>query len=61
MTNVVGVPAGAVKSFGPYGPEYEVLHEAAVEDWRRMAHIIVVRTGEELDYPLDDILTDPGA
>lgn len=52
---------GAVKQFGPWGPQYEVLGEAEPEDGKRMVRIVLVRTGEELDYPLEAILLDPEA
>ena len=57
----VAVPVGAIKQFGPYGPEYEVLGEAGAENGERMAHIVLVRTGEELTYELDAVLQDPEA
>ena len=57
----LSVPIGAIKQFGPWGPEYEVLSEAQPEDGKRMVKIVLVRTGEELDYPLEAILLDPEA
>jgi len=57
----VAVPIGAIKQFGPYGPEYEVLKEAEPENGQRMARIILVRTSEEVNYPLEAILQDPEA
>ena len=55
------IPIGVVKQFGPWGPEYEVLGAAEPENGRCMAKIVIVRTGEELDYPLEAILLDPEA
>lgn len=57
----LSVPLGTIKQFGPWGPEYEVLAEAEPENGKRMAKIVLVRTGEELDYPLEAILLDPEA
>lgn len=57
----LSVPLGTIKQFGAYGPEYEVKAEAKPEGGRRMVHIVIVRTGEELTYPLDAILLDPEA
>jgi len=61
LTPPVPVPVGIVKQFGPWGPEYEVVGEAAAENGQRMAKIVIVRTGEKVDYPLDAILLDPEA
>ena len=55
------VPVGAIKQFGPWGPEYEVLGPAPSENGELMAHIVLVRTGEEVNYPLHAILEDPEA
>jgi hypothetical protein len=61
LTQAIAVPTGSIKQFGPFGPEYEVMEEAQPENARRMARIVIVRTGEELDYPLDAILQDQEA
>jgi hypothetical protein len=61
LTDSGVVPVGEIRQFGPYGPEYEILAEARPENGRRMAKIVLVRTGEELDYPVDAILLDPEA
>lgn len=48
---------GTYRKFGQDGPVYQVLrmlHEQAVR-------IVVVETGEELDYPAEQALTDPEA
>ena len=54
----LSVPIAAVKQFGPWRPEYEILSEAQPENGKRMVKIVLVRTGEELDYPLEAILLD---
>jgi hypothetical protein len=61
LTQSTAVPVGTIKQFGPFGPEYEVLQEAEPENGRRMARIVLVRTGEVVDYPLDAILLDQEA
>jgi hypothetical protein len=61
VTQPVAVPVGAVKQFGPYGPEYEVLGPAEPENGEQMVHIVIVRTGEELTYELEAVLADPEA
>lgn len=61
LAHNVEIPVGAVKQFGPWGPEYEVLGTAEPRDGERMVTIVIVRTGEELDYPLEAILLDPEA
>jgi hypothetical protein len=57
----IALPVGNIRQFGPWGPEYQVLAEAQPENVRRMVRIVLVRTGEELNYPLDAILLDPEA
>jgi hypothetical protein len=61
MATLAAVPVGAIKQFGPYGPEYEVLGSAEPEDGKAMAKIVLVRTSEELNYPLEAIIEDPEA
>lgn len=53
------LPVGVIKSFGPWGPMYEVLGPAPQGRKGAMVAIRVVLTGEELDYPLADMLEDP--
>jgi hypothetical protein len=43
---------GAIKSFGEYGPMYEVLGPAPRSERGEMVHIRVVIGGEELADPL---------
>lgn len=50
---------GAIKTFGEYGPMYEVLGPAPDGPKGAMVHVRVFFTGEELDYPLTDMLADP--
>lgn len=57
----LSVPLGTIKQFGPYGPEYEVIAEAEPENGKRMATIVLVQTGEVLDYPLDAMMQDMDA
>ena len=47
--------AGEVRRFGPHGPAYEVLDVRRTGDLA----IIVIESGERLDYPLGDFLADP--
>ncbi len=61
LSQSVEVPVGAIKQFGPWGPEYQVLAESQPRNGRRMAKIVIIRTGEELDYPLEEILQEPEA
>lgn len=48
---------GTYRTFGKYGPVYEVLRSAGSQKVR----IVVVETGEEIDYPTDQALEDPMA
>jgi len=57
----VSIPVGAIKQFGPFGPEYEVLGPAEAEDGKPMVRIVLVRTNEEVSYPLDAMMDDPEA
>jgi hypothetical protein len=52
---------GAIKTFGEYGPMYEVLGTAPRSERGEMVAIRVVLSGEELNYPLADMLADPVA
>lgn len=56
----MGVLVGSVRRFGLEGPVYEVIgvagQGAAGEQQMR---IVVVESGEELDYSLEELLADP--
>jgi hypothetical protein len=58
-TQSLAIPVGTIKSFGPYGPMYEILGPAPNGRKGQMVAIRVVLTGETLDYPLADALSDP--
>jgi hypothetical protein len=56
------VPLGKIKSFGPFGPQYEVgpaLHPLDDGDW--MIEITMVETGEKAQYRLTRLIEDPEA
>jgi len=56
------VPLGTIKSFGDYGPRYEVIAAlAALPGGERMVRIRVLESGEEADYPYSQMLKDPDA
>ncbi len=46
---------GSFRTFGEYGPAYQVLSTVNGQKLR----VIVLQTGEELDYPLEQALLDP--
>ena len=48
---------GTYRTFGEVGPVYQVLKKLSEDS----VHIIVVETGEELDYPSGQALQDPEA
>lgn len=51
---------GEIKTFGPDGPKYEVgnpLYSLENGDW--MMNIILIETGEEVEYKLSRIAEDP--
>lgn len=56
------VPVGKIKSFGPFGPKYEVgqaLRQLDDGDW--MVEITMVETGEKAEYRLTHLSDDPEA
>jgi hypothetical protein len=56
------VPIGKIKSFGPFGPKYEVGHplrQLADGDW--MVEVTMVETGETAEYSLKHLIDDPEA
>jgi hypothetical protein len=56
------VPVGKIKSFGPFGPQYEVgpaLHPLDDGDW--MIEITMIETGEKAEYRLTRLIDDPEA
>jgi hypothetical protein len=59
LAQPAAIPVGVIKQFGPYGPEYEVLGSAAPEDGEQMVKIVLIRTGEELTYPLSAVMEEP--
>jgi len=59
MAHPALIPVGAIKSFGQYGPIYEVLGSAPRGVKGEMVAIRVVHGGETLAYPLADMLADP--
>jgi hypothetical protein len=48
---------GTFRTFGEFGPVYQVTKTVN----GHKLHVVVVETGEELDYPVERALTDPQA
>ncbi|WP_395748079.1 DUF5397 family protein [Prosthecobacter sp.] len=48
---------GSYRSFGEFGPVYQITSRVNGQK----VHVVVVETGEELDYPIDQALQDPAA
>ena len=46
---------GTFRTFGEYGPTYQVVGTVNGEK----VHVVVVQTGEEIDYPVEQALQDP--
>ena len=46
---------GSFRTFGEYGPVYQVVSTMNGQK----VHVVVVQTGEELDYPVEQALRDP--
>jgi hypothetical protein len=56
------VPVGKIKTFGPFGEEYEVVRPIrAIEDGDWLVEIKMIKTGEPAEYRLTHILDDPEA
>lgn len=56
------VPTGAIKTFGPLGPKYQVGNPVRqLEDGDWLIHVVLVETGEEADVRLSGVLDDPEA
>ena len=56
-SSVVNELVGTYRTFGAEGPLYEVQREVD----ENTLHILVVQSGEELDYPVKDAMADPEA
>ncbi|WP_445375930.1 DUF5397 family protein [Photorhabdus tasmaniensis] len=57
-----GVPFCTIKSFGAFGPKYEVgqlLHPLEDGDWT--IEVVLVETGEKTEYRLTHANNDPKA
>jgi Family of unknown function (DUF5397) len=46
---------GEFKRFGPHGPVYEIVRIVSEQD----VYIRVFTSGEELEYPISEMLEDP--
>jgi hypothetical protein len=56
------VPVGKIKSFGAFGPKYEIgkpLRQLDDGDW--MVEVVLVETGEKVEYRLTHLNDDPDA
>jgi hypothetical protein len=51
---------GSIRRFGLEGPPYQVLGIATGSaDARARMRVRVLESGEELDYPVEDLIADP--
>lgn len=58
----VAIPVGKIKSFGLFGPKYEVgqaLRQLDDGDW--MIEVTMIETGEKAEYQLTRLIDDPEA
>jgi hypothetical protein len=56
------IPTGRIKSFGPFGPKYEVgqvLRQLNDGDW--MIEVTMIETGEKAEYCWTHLSDDPEA
>ena len=56
-SSIINELVGTYRTFGPDGPLYEV--QKKVDE--KTVHILVVESGEELDYDVAEALNDPEA
>ena len=62
MISTPPVPVGTIKSFGSFGPKYEVgqpLRPLDDGDW--VVEVVLVETGEKAEYRLTHLNEDPKA
>ncbi|KGM28392.1 MULTISPECIES: DUF5397 family protein [Photorhabdus] len=62
MISVPRVPVGTIKSFGAFGPKYEVgqlIRPLEDGDW--LVEVVLVETGEKTEYRLKHVNDDPKA
>ena len=62
LMTVPFVPTGKIKSFGAFGPKYEVgrpLRQLEDGDW--MVEVKMLETGESAEYRLTHVQDDPEA
>jgi len=59
LAQPAAIPVGVIKTFGETGPMYEVTGPAPRGRKGEMIAVRIVLSGEELDYPLADMLADP--
>lgn len=62
VTTAPPIPTGMIKSFGAFGPKYEVgkpLRQLDDGDW--MVEVKMVETGESAEYRLTHVYDDPEA
>jgi hypothetical protein len=56
------IPVGKIKTFGPFGPKYEVGHALRqLDDGDWMVEVTMVETGEKTEYRLTHLSDDPEA
>lgn len=56
------IPTGRIKSFGPFGPKYEVGHVIRqLDDGDWLVEVTLVETGEKAEYRLARLADDPEA
>ena len=56
------IPVGKIKSFGPFGPKYEVrspLRRLEDGDW--LIEVALIESGEKSEYRLSHLIEDPEA
>ena len=62
VTPLPPVPVGTIKSFGPFGPKYEIgepLRQLDDGDW--IVDVTMIESGEHVEYRLTSIYDDPEA
>lgn len=63
MSSVVEhqIPAGEIKSFGPFGAKYQVCQPIRrLDDGDWIVDVVLIETGEHAEYRLSHLMDDPG-
>jgi len=55
------IPVGEIRTFGAYGPKYQVGNRLKTQDGDWLVEVTLVETNEKADYRLERLCNDPVA